>query len=268
MQYKIALFSILITGTLTMSAVAQQWYAGTWDSTIYERYDRPKTVGIRIEVKDSATGYFIQDVVLELKGDYLEELVGDIQEPGYTPRQRQFSMKTKTDSDGIVVFSLGWKKEYPWRVQKDLDGTVHYYNVHESWQKPIDDIEKVETIETFHPKYKKKTISFDFKRLLEAGSANKDESVFKDAWCNEIKRDDVKFCVMKFGTEFNDYENKWCKRVEFFKAIKDKDYGAVYSELPNTLPYRAYPQTESGPYFIYLIEIELERAVPQLEIIK
>jgi len=268
MQNKIVLFSILIAGTLTMNAVAQQWYAGSWDSTIYSRDERPQTIGIRIEVKDPTTGDFIKDVVIELKGDYLDEKVGHIQEPGYTPQQRDFSIKARTETDGVVVFALGWKKEYPWNVQKDLQGNVHYYNVHESWQKPIDDIEKVKTVETYHPKYKKKIISFDLRRLLEAGKDNKDESAFKNAWHNEITRDGVKYCVMNFGTTFNDYQNKWCNRIEFFKSIKDKEYGTVYSEPHNFYSKGDYPQSECGPYFIYLIEIELERAVPQLEIVK
>jgi uncharacterized membrane protein YgcG len=44
------------------------WYAGVWDSTIYNLSEKPHTVGVRIEVLDAETGLPIPNARVTLEG--------------------------------------------------------------------------------------------------------------------------------------------------------------------------------------------------------
>ena len=44
-----------------------QWYAGTWDSTIYNRAEKPRTVAMRFEIRDSDTDIPVPNVQITLQ---------------------------------------------------------------------------------------------------------------------------------------------------------------------------------------------------------
>lgn len=249
----------------------ENWYAGQWDSTIYNRSEKPRTVAVRIEVIDTETGMPVPGTRIALKGEYIEERIGT---PGdqvgipYEPHVREFEFKAITGKDGVVVFALSWQKEYPWR-----SGAPESCSIHDSWIRAIDDIEKVKLIEIRHSKYRFVRKPFNFYHLLEFGQDKKSVSqephlfeAFESAWHREMRQRNVKFCVLDLGTEFPDFQNKQSTRLDFFAKIRNKDFGTMYTKPANWFSVGQHPQSECGPYFIYLIEIDLERRSGQLDV--
>jgi len=275
-----AIFCAAVTFVLSLSVFAEDmsstWHAGTWDSTIYNRAEHPRTVGIRIRVVNSETQIPVQGAQVLLKGEYIEEWIGKSVEP----QEKEFEMSAITRSDGVVVFALSWQKEYPWRsyfgnappreYRKDGSG----YSDAQSWIKAVDDIEKIQRIEIRCPKYGYKEIPFNFKQLLEFGqnkdSASQETRLFREfdnAWQNEMQRKDVKFCVLDLGTKFPNFQNKDCQLPEFFAKIRDKGYGTVYKQPRNMFSSGEYPQSECGPYFAYILEdISIEPRAVEVEL--
>lgn len=258
-----------------------RWYAGKWDSTIYNRAEKPRTVSIRLEIRDADTDIPVRNARVVLEGEYLEERVGrsgdDVGVP-YEPQEKEFRLMAITTGEGVAVFSLSWQKEYPWRSYFGEHPPREYrkdggYSVKQSWIRAVDDIEKVQKIQIHHPKYRFKEISFNFRHLLEFGQDKRSESQepklfdkFERAWIKEIKRKDVKFCVLDLGTKFKDFENKKCRRLEFFEKIRNEDWGTVYKKPRNWFSRGEHPQSECGPYFVYLIKIELKRLPKEIEL--
>jgi hypothetical protein len=164
------MLALALLGSLTSAAHAQGWYAGRWDSTIYNRSERPKTVGVRVEIVDAETGLSLPNVSVMLKGWYVEEQIGPFHWPVVEPKepqQREFEMVARTGPDGVVVFALGWRKRYPWDLGRpepkvNERGVVTYRDVHSSWTRPVDDVEKVRQIEIRHPQYAYTEIPFTF----------------------------------------------------------------------------------------------------------
>jgi len=227
-----------------------KWYAGTWDSTIYNRAERPRTVAIRIEFLDSGTRIPVSGVKLYFRGTYLENKrygSGDRVGIPYEPQQREFELPATTSKDGVVVFALNWQKQYPWRHGAD-------------------DIEKVQRIETRHPRYLHKELPVDFLHLLDVGQSRQGQlqepevfERFERGWIREINRPDVKFCVLDLGTKYLDFENKRCVSVAFFEKIRRKDFGTVYRRPHNWFGKGRHPQSECGPYFVYSAVCLLQR---------
>jgi len=209
----------------------------------------------------------------------MEERVGrsgvDVGIP-YEPQQKEFRLRAATNEDGVAVFALGWQKEYPWRVFFGDKAPEAYRKdgVRNSWIRAVDDIEKVQQIEIRHPRYNYKKIPFNFKYLLEFGQDGKRQmqrpelfDKFKQAWVKEIKRKGVKFCVLDLGTRFKDFENKKCRRLEFFEKIRREDWGTVYLKPYNWFSKGEHPQSECGPYFVYLFdELQIEKRTQEIEI--
>jgi len=260
---------------------SDSWYAGSWDSTIYNRSEKPTTVALRIEVMDSETGIAVSGAKVQLKGGWLEERIGTAgDEVGipYEPQEREFEMTASSARDGIVVFALSWEKEYPWRFGRpepkvDKRGNVTFYDVHTSWKRAVDDIEKVREIEIRHPDYKYVRVPFDFSQLTEFGQNKRSESQeprlfeeFENAWHREMKKPGVKFCVLDLGKDFEDFGNKRSTRPEFFEKIREKDFGTVYREPSNWFSVGEHPQSECGPYFVYLLQVDLERRSGQIDV--
>lgn len=244
----------------TPSALAQagQWFSGVWDSSIYNRAEKPKTVGLRIEVIDRETGLPVNGARVQLKGYWVEQQIGpasDVLGATIPPSQeREFEMTAVSAGDGVVVFALSWQKEYPWlfgRPEPKVDkrGNIVTYDVHASWTRAVDDIEKVRWIEIGHPSYIAARIPLDFNQLTEFGQNKDGESQdprlfreFEEAWRREMRTPGVKFCVLDIGTGFSDFGNKQSKRPEFFEKIKAKDFGTVYLEPVNFFSRGDYPQ--------------------------
>jgi len=262
-------------------AHAGSWYAGSWDSTIYNRSDRPLTIGVRIEVLDAETQMPVRDVSVMLVGSYLEERIGTSgDEVGipYEPQEREFKLKATTARHGVVVFALNWQKKYPWsfgrpKPKKRRGGSVVTYDVHTSWKRAVDDVEIIRKIEVRHSRYRFRKMSFDFKHLVEFGQDTKTElqeprifNAFEKAWIREMRRPGVKFCVLKLGTNFKDFNNKKSTRIEFFEKIRQRDYGTVYRQPHNFFSYGEHPQSECGPYFVYQVKVDLERRSGQIDV--
>lgn len=281
------ILAVLVAGVFAVHTESQgseakgRWYAGTWDSTIYNRADHPRTVGIRLEIIDSETQIPVQRVQVLLRGKYWEEWVGspvNIVGP-LEPQEREFEIKAVTGEDGVVVFALGWQKEYPWRSYFGDHPPREYrkdggYSVKQSWIRAVDDIEKVQRIEIRHPKHRYKEIPFHFRHLLEFEQDKRSEGqsprifdAFEEAWVKEIKRKNVRFCVLDLGTKFPDFQNKKCKRPEFFEKIRKEDWGTQYQKPYNWFSVGEHPQSECGPYFTYSIEdFPIERRTLEIEL--
>ncbi len=254
--------------TITSNACGQTWYAGSWDASVYPLIEHPRTIGLRIEVRDAETGMYVQDATIALKGEYIEERVGpgmnpyQFPDPSWGPQPREFKLTSKTDENGVSVFTLSWQKDYPWRTRTDKP---HSIGVHDTWVRAVDDIEKIQYLELMHNKYRFKRIDFSFSHLLEFGqdkySSSQSPEVwdsFENAWKIEVQRHDVRFCLLELGTDFTDYENKSSIRPEFFMKIRNKDFGTVYSQPMNMYDRGDYPQSKCGPFFIYLIEVSVK----------
>jgi len=255
------------------SLLAQEWYNGLWDSSIYNRSEKPKTIALRIEIMDAETGIAVSGAKIQLKGNWLEERIGTSgDEVGipYEPQEREFEMSATSGPNGVVVFALSWEKEYPWQFGRpepkiDKGGNVVFYDVHTSWKRAVDDIEKIHEIEILHPDYKFVRVPFDFSHLTEFGQDKRSESQepylfeeFENAWHQEMKKQNVKFCVLNLGKSFNDFGNKHCTRPEFFEKVRQKDFGTVYRQPSNWFSVGEYPQSECGPYFVYLLYFNIE----------
>jgi len=264
---------ILVVAIMFVSNLsAQNWHDGTWDASVYNRSEHPKTVAVRIEIRDADTGLPLQGAQAELKGQYTEETIGPEAFDG-TPKKalqkREFKMSAQTGTDGVTVFALAWQKRYPWET-----GYPGKYDIHTSWIRAMDDIEKVQTIEIRNSRYRETVIPFDFSRIIKVGPILSGGSqsaelvqVFENAWRAEIYKDNVRFCILNIGTRFPDFKNTRCLRTEFFETIRKKEYGTVLAEPQNYFSFGDYPQSECGPYFIYLLEVRLQKIVSQLEML-
>ena len=239
----LGIFTIVLTINFQSQKARAQWYAGTWDSNIYNRAEKPRTVAMRFEIRDSDTDIPVRDAQVTLEGQYLEEWVGrPVDRVGpLEPQEKEFRITAKTNEEGLTVFALSWQKEYPWRTYfgdhepREYTGDSGSYRIRDSWIRAVDDIEKVQRIEIRHTKYRYKEMQFNFRHLLEFGQDKGSElqrpelfDKFEQAWIKEIKRKNVKFCVLNLGTKFKDFQNKKCKRSEFFEKepedlLKDLD---------------------------------------------
>ncbi len=106
-----------------------------------------------------------------------------------------------------------------------------------------------------------------FARFLEVGQEKnqsyQDPAVFKryeEAWHSECSRNEVRFCgpgiLVRTSriTKTNSLE-----RPEFFDRIRQKEWGTIYLAPVNRLDRGEAPQSLCGPYFIYLVPIQLQR---------
>ena len=262
----VALFALPCLGVSASSG----WHAGTWDSSIYWRADHPKTVALRFEIRDANTGTAVPSASIKLKGTYLDEKLGgsDIG-MGYQPQEREFEMAAHTGEDGVAVFALSWRKTFPWDT-----GRPQNRNVHTAWTRAIDDIEKVQHVEIRHARYRQQRVPLNFSQLTEVGqdktrATQVDEvhETFRNAWQSEMRRETAKFCVLNLGTSFPDYQNPSCSREEFFQAVRAKTYGSIYTEPSHFFSRGEHPQSECGPYFVYLFEFEMDPVAQQIEVV-
>jgi|GEM_PF-2137876 len=240
------------------------WYAGTWDATLYLNAQYPRTVAIRMKLLDKDTRLPIKGVRVALKGEYERtwterstmdapsqidlSIFPDLRKLKSQPKQqsqpkrrserRKFGLDATSDSNGIVVFSLNWQKEYTWQAKAEdkesaAEGGGATLNP--------DDIECVVRLQTRHPEYKDTEIPVDFKRM------------------------NVKLVVLDLGEGFPGFNNKSSRRSEFFETIRAEDYGTAHRDVKN-LPQRRDP-AKCGPYFVYdLGEVLLERTAPRTEV--
>ncbi len=258
-----------------------KWFAGIWDSTIYNRSEKPRTVALRIEIIGAETGVAVSGAKVQLKGNWLEERIGtagdEVAIPSQ-PQEREFEMTAISGRDGVVVFALSWEKQYPWRFgspepKVDKRGNVTFYDAHTSWKRAVDDIEKIREISIRHPDFKFLRFPFSFSHLTEFGQNKRNQSQqprlfeeFETAWHREIQNPGVKFCVLDLGRGFGDFGNTRSTRQEFFDKIRQKDFGTVYRVPANWFSVGEHPQSECGPYLVYLLHFDLERRTGLIDI--
>jgi hypothetical protein len=204
----------------------------------------------------------VQGATVEIKGQYDEETIG----PGHfdaTPRRgpqrREFRLAAETGADGVAVLALGWKKEYPWDT-----GRPENYDVHTSWTKAMDDIEKAQTIEIHQARYRETVLQFDFAGITQT---QQDRDAFRNAWAAEINKENVRFCLLDLGKAFTGFKNTASTRPEFFETIRKKEFGTILNEPQNYFSFGDYPQSECGPYFVYLVETRMQRIASQVEVV-
>jgi len=287
MSWKAVAVAAGLLGAITVPCASAgdrpDWCAGTWDASIYNLMDHPRTIAVRIEVVDAETRLPVGGVDVRVTGTWTEERVGRSGDEVGIPREpqkREFRLMATTRKDGVAVFALGWQKEYPWRsyfgghAPRDYKkGKSGSYTIKQAWTRAVDDVEKAQKIEIRHPRYRYAEMELGFTRFLNVGQDKKSAmqrpvvfDKFEEAWHAEVKRENVRFCVLDLGRKFPDYGNKKSNHREFFEKIRRKDYGKVYTKPLNWFSKGDYPQSLCGPYFVYLVEIRLERRSTTIEI--
>lgn len=253
-------------------AEGARWHAGQWDSSLYAWTDplHPRTVGVRIETVDSRTSLPIDGTWVKLRGEYQEERMGiadDLSQPRV--QVRDFELAAFTGRDGVVVFALSWQKEFPWShgrpLVRDPNSVGESLSGARSWIRPVDDIEKVQTIETRHPQYVTIEAGLDFSHLLEFGQDRSTElqnpklfEQFRLGWQGEINSPAVRFCALRGVLSGSSAPEMHSDRPGFFQAIRRKEFGNLY-DRPTNLSSLRTPEF-AGPYFVYLIQLALDPA--------
>ncbi len=259
---------IILSTLLTITIKAEdagartRWYVGTWDSTINNLMVHPKTVALRIEVVDKETREPIPNAEISFEGEYwITPRTSRHPEGEREAQEMEYKLACQTDSHGIAVGAFGWQKEYPWSL-----GT--------------DEIEKAQRIEVRHSRYKYVELRTPFYRFLDVGQkrtkpypTNEDTyqpipviERFEKTWPLECAKRDVKFFVLDLGTDYKGFDKKDSTRPEFFEKIRDKEWSVVFEKPKNLMKWgMGEGRSWCGPYFVYLIEIRMERLRSQRE---
>ena len=102
-----------VTGAWGAAAEATNWYSGTWDSSIYNLYEHPRTVAVRVAVVDAETRLPLSGVQVAITGRWIEQRVGrahgddEASKPlAFAPREREYRLEAVTGRDGVAVW--GW----------------------------------------------------------------------------------------------------------------------------------------------------------------
>ena len=238
------------------SHTTHNWRTGSWDSTINNLSEHPKTVVLRINVVDKETRLPIRDVQVSFAGEYW---IGPrtSRHPEGERRAREVEYKTncRTGAKGIVVGAFNWHKQYPWRFG-------------------IDEVEKAQRIEIRHRHYRYVKHKTPFHRFLEVGQTkskpyptNSDTgqhpSVFRKfetAWQAVCSRPYAKLVILDLGEEYEHFDQKESSRSELFEKVYAKQWGDVFERPQNRMRWGdGRKRSWCGPYLVYSIEIRLER---------
>jgi len=233
-----------------------KWFMGNWDSTINNLMEHPKTVALRIEVVDKETREPISNVDVSFEGEYWVASRTSFDEEGEREAQEmEYKVVCRTGSDGVVVGAFGWRKEYPWSFETD-------------------DVEKVQRIEIRHPRYKYVELRTPFYRFLDMGQKKTEPyptredtfqrinivEKFEKTWPLECAKRDVKFFVLDLGVGYKGFDNKKSVKPEFFAKIRERKWSVVFGKPRNMMKWgRGSGRSWCGPYFVYLIEVRMER---------
>jgi formylglycine-generating enzyme required for sulfatase activity len=281
-QTRTLLIGIAILSWTAPSIALGEWYAGTWDSCYNPPLEHPRTVAIRMELLDKDTHIPVRHVQVSLEGEYYQMRISPdiatatdvswwnlLVDPNKRePQAKEFKLEAVSGSDGVVVFSLQWQKEFPWDPKIGDKGTSA---VGDPWLLYADDVEKVQRLEIRHPRYRYVEAPLNLQHVvglrqyLDPQRVVADQyKLFSQNWQNEIGRTNVKLFVLDLGTGFPEYKKQFCTRPEFFSRIRGKEYGAVYQVLGNLA--NMDDGKKCGPYFVYdLGEILLESIASRVE---
>lgn len=269
-----ALFGVLIPGVLLAQQPAP-WFAGSWDSSLYGWSDavHPRTVLVRVEVRDAETRTPIPTTSVALVGSFSTEILGVLDDVSVPRTQRrEFRLEAFTGADGVAVFGLTWHKEFPWSQErplvKNLNASGSPLQPAQTWLRPVDDIEKIRQIEIRHSKYEHGDRPLSFAKLLDsqqdpASELQTNEVVlaFEKAWREAIGSDLVLF-VARLGPTFESFGTKSCSNNELFERVRTKQFDITYDAPPNLsgLSKKEF----CGPFFLQCIAVELRRLPPTL----
>ncbi|MCP4614326.1 MAG: hypothetical protein GY845_37040 [Planctomycetes bacterium] len=231
-------------------------FAGKWDFTINNLMEHPKTVALRIEVIDKETREPIPNAKISFEGEYWIAPRTSMHPEGEREAQEmEYKITCQTDSDGIAVGAFGWQKEYPWSLG-------------------VDEVEKAQRIEVRHSQYKyieRRTPFYEFLNMGQKKTKSYPTSEdtyqqthiiekFERAWPFECAKRDVKFFVLDLGTSYKGFDNKKSVKPEFFDKIRDRKWSVVFEKPQNMMKWgMGDGRSWCGPYFVYLIEIQMER---------
>lgn len=253
------------------------WYAGTWDSFLYLNIRYPRTVAIRLKLLDQETHQPIKNSRVSLRGEYMQTLTGlgvrnridmkifpDLRK--VQPQRHKFALDTVSDSNGIVVFSLNWQKEYSWQ-DKTRDQESRSLGV-VGIARP-DGIDCAVRAQIRHPDYKYIELLVDFKHVANQkpgeDASDDDERQISERRRGEIEPRSVRAVVLDLGNEFSDFKNKRSRRSEFFEKIQSEDYSMAYKDIKSSTELEK--KSKCGPYFVYdLGEVLLERVTPRVKV--
>ena len=225
------------------------WFCGHWNSTINSLDEHPKTIAVRVEVVDKVTGLPVQNCQVTFKGSYRTEQRSSRDLGGPKPSQhKEFERTAITPSDGIAVGAFGWAKDYP-------------------WDKGIDEAEKVQRVEVRHPNYAYNQQTLPFISLFSTSTGQRKHDIFRESWINEYSHPTLKCFVLDLGTDFPDYRNFASTHPAFFEKIRMKNWDTLYDEPRNWFSKGDYPQSLCGPYFAYLLRIEIEPITSKIQIV-
>ena len=232
-QACLSIYFLCFTGFPSgLASAGEAWYAGRWDSSLYNLSQHPHTVAIRVEIEDKDTGNPLSGVVVKLGGEFEER-----QRSG-GKIGREFELTAVTGRDGVAVFGLLWHK-----TGRNQDGS--------------DDIEKVNKIAARRDAYGLEDRRINLSFLQE----DPDE-----AWMNFIMRTaGARYFVLRPGRNFEGYNDKSSTAEIFFSKIRQKDYDDEFAANERT--ERAFPrhfittnpQVEAGPFMMLPVTIRMKR---------
>lgn len=240
----------------TTDPIGSSWYTGTWNSTINNLIDHPKTVCLRIEVVDKETRLPISNVQISFEGNYWIAPKTSRDEGGErNDRKIEYKTSCRTDSKGMAVASFTWNKEYPWSF-----GT--------------DEVEKAQGMTVKHSQYKYREFPTPFSGFLEVGQKKTKPYPIHDDTFQELhilkafekaleavySQSYTEFVVLDLGTKYNYFDQNNSTRLEFFEKVYSKNWGEVFGGPRNLFKTgTGGGRSWCGPYLIYDIEIQLER---------
>lgn len=221
--------SVLMCALVPASAAGQSYYAGRWDSTLYNMSDHPRTIALRVVVEDADTRLPLEGVELTLDGQYEDQR---------STAPREFVLRAVTGKDGVAVFALLWHGE-----------------------SGIDDIEKAQRIIARRNGYRYAETRLHFGRIIRS---HRDYE--HDGWKNLTRETPgARYFLPVIGVRFDDYNNRASARPDFFRLVRDQDYGQVFRARGDTADdFPMYfttsnPQREAGPYMMLPLTFRMER---------
>jgi len=264
LRHRAVLVAVLIpcfsTGTV---AVAEDWYAGRWNSTRYKdwnfRRHHPLTVALRVEVVDLDTDLPIRGAEVRLEGQFRE----DPKRAHDKPQLQDFVLTARSDANGIAVFGLSWQDE----KVRSHDG--NYIYTRDRFGK--DDIFKVRAITIRTQGYRYAATAVDWFDPFAPPHDTNTDTYISDGWLDLIERTPRAKCVLiRPPDSFTDFGRQSLTNPVFFRKIRNKKYSKVFDREVrsnwdlNPLYHRSVNDT--GPFMVLPLRFALARVFEEVRI--